>query len=213
LTGGHVLETERLLLRELVPEDVDWMHPIFSDPETMRFYPAPFAVEQTRSWIAWGSGTYASRGFGLWAVVRKDDGVPLGDCGITLQPVEGADLLEVGYHLRRDQWGHGYASEAARAVRDHAFAVLDALTVVSIVAPANVRSRGVASRIHPTMREFVSTRTGETLCLYVSQRTDWLAEGEDSGRTGPGPGIVRDDRRLNSREPGAPRHGLSRRSC
>ena len=116
-----MMETERLLLRRYAMEDFDALYEILSDPETMRHYPAPFDAERVRGWIAWNLDNYEKYGFGLWAVVRKDTGEFIGDCGLTLQNIDGETLPEIGYHIHKKYWRQGYASEAARAVRDWAF--------------------------------------------------------------------------------------------
>jgi RimJ/RimL family protein N-acetyltransferase len=140
----------------------------------MRFYPAPFTREQTEGWVRWGSQHYDTGGFGIWAVVRKEDGLFLGDCGISVQPIDEGDVFEVGYHIRRDCWGRGYATEAARAARDYAFERLGAPVVVSIVDPLNIQSRRVGEKIHVAMREFQWVKTKKTMCLYYTGRADWL---------------------------------------
>jgi ribosomal-protein-alanine N-acetyltransferase len=164
-----IIETERLGLRELSLADLDQLHAIFADPEMMRFYPAPFTRERTEGWIAWAMRGYAERGHGLWAVERKADGLLLGDCGIVAQQIEGQELLEIGYHIRRDQWGQGYATEAARACRDYAFAQLGAQQICSIVDPLNLASRAVAGRVHSAMREFIWQKNNAVMCLYYSK--------------------------------------------
>ena len=115
------IETERLGLREYTPDDFDRLYEIMSDPETMQHYPAPFDAERTKGWIAWNLDNYEKYGFGLWAVVLKETGEFIGDCGITLQNIDGEMLPEIGYHIHRKHWRKGYAGEAARAVRDWAF--------------------------------------------------------------------------------------------
>ncbi len=77
-------------------------------------------------------------GFGLWAVERTVDGAFLGDCGPMLQPVEGELVPEIGYHIVRREWGHGYATEAAVACRDLVLGAFGFSRVVSIVAPENL---------------------------------------------------------------------------
>jgi len=124
-----VLQTERLTLRQVVPEDLELLAPIFADPEMMRFYPEPFTRERTQRWIDWSLGLYATRGHGLWAMLRRADGHMLGDCGLVPQQIEGVELLEIGYHVRRDAWGLGYATEAALACRDYALSQLGAAQV------------------------------------------------------------------------------------
>jgi hypothetical protein len=86
---------------------------VLSDPETMRFYPAPYDRAGVEDWIARGIRRYAEHGHGLWAMVLKASGEMIGDCGLTVQNVDGADEIEIGYHVRRDLWGQGLATEAA----------------------------------------------------------------------------------------------------
>src|SRR2546426_12465828 len=143
-----ILTTERLVLRELTRADAPNLAEVLGDPESMQFYPAPFTDDQIEGWIRWITVSYERNGFGLWGVVLASDGRFLGDCGPMIQPVEGHAELEIGYHIVRAEWGKGYATEAARACRDDAFNRLDAPRVVSIVDPAHVPSRRVASKVH-----------------------------------------------------------------
>lgn len=109
-----ILETPRLILREMTDDDFSALHAILSDPETMRYYPKPYDEAGVCRWIAWCKDSYAKHGFGLWAVILKETGEFIGDCGISLQPIHGQWLPEVGYHIRKDHWRRGYASEAAK---------------------------------------------------------------------------------------------------
>ena len=116
-----MIETERLLLREYTLDDFDALYEIVSDPETMAHYPAPFNEERTRRWIEWNLENYAQYGFGLWAVILKETEEFIGDCGLTLQNIDGEMLPEIGYHIHKKYWRRGFAKEAARAVRDWTF--------------------------------------------------------------------------------------------
>ena len=115
------IETDRLLLRDYTVDDYEALYEIMSDPETMRHYPKPFDEEKTRNWIQWNLDNYRKYGFGLWAVILKDTGAFIGDCGITLQSIDGEMLPEIGYHIHKKHWRKGYGSEAAKAVRDWVF--------------------------------------------------------------------------------------------
>ena len=141
-----VLETERLVLRHLTVDDVDAIFAVIGDPETMRFYPQTFTREDAVGWIARSLERYRRDGYGLFAVVLKSNGEVIGDCGVVRQEIEGESMLEVGYHFRRDHWGHGYATEAARACRGYGFGHLKAEKVVSLILTENVPSRRVAER-------------------------------------------------------------------
>ena len=116
-----MIETPRLLLRNYTLDDFPALYEIMSDPETMQHYPAPFDADRTRNWITWNLDNYERYGFGLWAVVLKETGEFIGDCGITLQNIDGEILPEIGYHIHKKYWRRGFAKEAARAVRNWGF--------------------------------------------------------------------------------------------
>ncbi len=138
------IETNRLFLREYVWADFDALFEIFSDPETMQHYPKPFDGKRTRDWIQWNLDNYQTYGFGLWAIVRKDTGELIGDCGLTLQNIDGQMLPEIGYHVHKKYWRQGFGSEAARAVRDWAFQHTDYDTLYSYMKYTNVGSYSTA---------------------------------------------------------------------
>jgi len=142
----QILETTRVILREFRRDDADALARVISDPETMRFYPAPYDRAGVEEWIARNLQRYAKDGHGLWAMTLKGSGELIGDCGLTVQNVDGADEVEIGYHVRRDQWGQGLATEAARACRDYGFANLPIERIISIIRPENLPSRRVAEK-------------------------------------------------------------------
>ena len=166
-----ILETPRLLLREFVPEDADALARIISDPETMRYYPAPFDRRGVEDWIQRNLRRYASDGFSLWAMVLRESGELIGDCGLIKQVVEGSEEIEIGYHLRRDHWGKGLATEAARAVRDSGFAALKVDRLISLIRPENGPSRRVAERNGMKLWKEVTWRDLPH-CVYAVRRTD-----------------------------------------
>ena len=140
------LETERLLLRPLTRDDVDAIFAIIGDPIAMQYYPRTFTPEDAEKWIDRNLHWYEKDGYGLLAVVLKSSGAVIGDCGLSWQPADDEPVLELGYHLRRDHWGHGYATEAAQACMDYAFRALKADRLVSLIKAENVPSRRVAER-------------------------------------------------------------------
>jgi|SRR5579863_2611508 len=141
-----ILETQRLILRELVPDDVDALARIFLDPETMRFYPMSFDHVAVEEWITRNRRRYANEGHGLWAMVLKPTQELIGDCGLVVQEVDNTNEIEIGYHVRRDHWNQGFATEAARACRDFGFAHLSADRLISLIRPENLPSRCVAEK-------------------------------------------------------------------
>jgi RimJ/RimL family protein N-acetyltransferase len=166
---GVILETARLHLREFVPQDADALARVLGDPVAMQFYPAPFDRKGVEEWIGKNIGRYQRDGHGLWAMVLKDSGELIGDCGCILQEVEGTNHVEVGYHVRRDLWGKGYATEAARACMDYAFTRLGAARVISMIQPGNTQSRRVAEKNGMTCERVVFWR-GYDHCIYAKQK-------------------------------------------
>jgi [ribosomal protein S5]-alanine N-acetyltransferase len=142
----QILETSRLILRVFRPDDADALARVLSDPETMRFYPAPCDRPKVEQWIARQIRRHAEHGLGLWAMILKSSGELAGDCGLTIQDVEGTNEIEIGYHVRRDFWGQGLATEAARACRDLGFARLPVERLISLIRPENLQSRRVAEK-------------------------------------------------------------------
>jgi RimJ/RimL family protein N-acetyltransferase len=166
-----ILETPRVSLREFVPGDADALARIISDPETMRYYPAPYDRRGVANWIERNLQRYANDGFGLWAMVLEESGELIGDCGLTKQVVEGIEEIEIGYHLRRDHWGKGLATEAARAVRDYGFANLKVDRLISLIRPENAPSRRVAERNGMKLWKEVLWHDLPH-CVYAVQRAD-----------------------------------------
>jgi len=194
-----ILETPRLLLREFTPQDADALALVLSDPETMRYYPAPYDRAGVEQWIERNRQRYQRDGVGLWAMELKpappqsnseDAEIPdltasgsaastragapaphelIGDCGIIVQQVEGESLYEIGYHLRRDFWGQGLATEAAMACRDWGLKNLKTSRLISLIRPENLPSRRVAERNGMTVWKEVNWR-GLAHCVYSIER-------------------------------------------
>lgn len=141
-----ILETERLYLRELTQEDYPSLCRILQDEETMYAYEGAFCDTEVQEWLDRQISRYRRWGFGLWAVILKETDQMIGQCGLTMQPWKGEEVLEVGYLLERNFWHRGYATEAARACRDYAFEVLQAKEVCSIIRDTNLASQKVAIR-------------------------------------------------------------------
>lgn len=139
-----IIETERLLLREYTLEDFEALFEIMSDEETMKHYPAPFDEERVKGWIVWNIENYNKYGFGLWAVILKETNEFIGDCGITIQNIDGELLPEIGYHINKMYWRRGFAKEAAKAVRDWVFTNTDYDEIYSYMKYTNVGSYSTA---------------------------------------------------------------------
>ena len=171
--GTDRLESARLVLRRIVPDDLPFFTRLHALPEVARhLYPEgrPRSPEQTAAWLESTLASYEQLALGYLAVLRKEDGALIGRCGLMDLAVEAAEPLrgirrgwfgdgeapvgipltlecELGYTFDPAVWGHGFASEAAGCVRDYARDVLRLSYVVSAILPQNARSRRVAERL------------------------------------------------------------------
>ncbi|MGO4181145.1 GNAT family N-acetyltransferase [Paenibacillus sp. TAF43_2] len=142
-----VIETDRLYLRCYKENDFEGLHAIFSDPETMANYPAPFTVQETQNWIKRNEARYKNDGFGLWGVCLKATDELIGDCGLVKQTIDGTIEVEIGYHINKKYWSNGFASEAAMACKQYGFHHLGLQKLISIIDPNNLASIRVAEKI------------------------------------------------------------------
>ncbi|WP_019230069.1 GNAT family N-acetyltransferase [Sedimentibacter sp. B4] len=141
-----ILETERLYLREMNQEDFPSLCKILQDKDVMYAYEHAFDDDEAQGWLDKQIMRYRQYGFGLWAVILKETGEMIGQCGLTMQDCNNKQVLEVGYLFQKAFWHKGYASEAAIACKKYAFEVLNADEVFSIIRDTNIASQNVAKR-------------------------------------------------------------------
>ena len=143
-----MIETERLLLRPLREANVDELLCIFSDPKVMAsFGGILFDQPQMERWVQRNLDHQAQYGYGLFSVIHKVDGLLIGDCGLEHMELGERSETELGYDFRSDYWNQGLATEAAAAVRDYAFQVLQLPRLVSLIRPGNRASQRVAEKV------------------------------------------------------------------
>ena len=140
------INTERLTVREFTTADLDELAAIYAHPEVLWWEPAPYTREQTQAMLELTLTRYRDEGMAVYAVVLAATGELVGACGPVCREIEGERLPELGWDLARERWGHGYATEAARAVLLHA-AEIRLRGVYSLIMPSNLRSQGVARRL------------------------------------------------------------------
>lgn len=150
---GMILETERLYLREMDQSDFGSLCRILQDEAVMYAYEGAFTESEVQEWLDRQIARYRQYGFGLWASVLKGTDAMIGQCGLTMQPWKGREVLEVGYLFQKDYWHQGYATEAARACIQYAFEKLHADEVCSIIRDTNTASQNVAVRNGLTARD------------------------------------------------------------
>ncbi|MDQ3811877.1 MAG: GNAT family N-acetyltransferase [Chloroflexota bacterium] len=171
------LETERLVLRPLAAADFEAWAEMYADPEFTGSLGYPDPLDRAEAWrmLALVVGHWALRGFGMWAVAeRREPARLIGRIGCH-QP-EGWPDFEVGWGLARPYWGHGYATEGARAALGYAFDVLERPRVISLISPANTRSAAVARRLGERPVERIEFR-GKPTDVWALDRSEWRASG------------------------------------
>lgn len=164
-----ILETSRLRLREFVPQDADTLAAVLGDPVAMQYYLAPFDRTEIDHWIRRNRARYFDPGFGLWAMLLKDSGELIGDCGCFIRELESSVEFELAWHVRRDLWGKGYATEAAQACMQYVFTKLGVDRVISLIRPENLQSVRVAEKNGLTCEKIIFWR-GYDHCIYTKSR-------------------------------------------
>ncbi|MGZ8285960.1 MAG: GNAT family N-acetyltransferase [Allosphingosinicella sp.] len=179
------VETPRLILREWREEDIEPFVRHLNVEPVMRWLggvrtPERQAAAVRERFMAWQE----ARGFTFWAVERRGDGDLLGFCGLKIaddagSPVEGE--LEIGWRLREDSWGQGYAKEAAGASLDFAFGPLAAPWVVALTVAGNAASWGLMERLGMTRRPDLDYEGPDwakgRVIVYRIERRQWTAGG------------------------------------
>ena len=139
----------------------------------MKHYPKPYDKKMTRHWIEWNIQNYQKYGFGIWAVVLKETGEFIGDCGLTIQNIDGELLPEIGYHINKRYWRQGFGSEAARAVRDWTFENTKYDSLYSYMKYTNVESYSTAiSNGMKKIKEYPDEKN-KISYVYAITRDEW----------------------------------------
>jgi len=146
------IETERLRLRRWREADHAPFAALNADPRVLVHLPGPLTREQSDTWIARIEEHFERHGFGLWAVEVRDGAPFVGYVGLAVPRFEAffTPCVEIGWRLAAEHWGHGYATEAARAALAFGFERAGLAEIVSFTVPDNVRSRRVMERIGMT---------------------------------------------------------------
>jgi RimJ/RimL family protein N-acetyltransferase len=141
------LRTERLLLREWRAADREPFAALNADPEVTATRGRALARDESDALADTIERRWRDDGFGLWALERSGDGAFIGFTGLSIPSWAPVPGVEIGWRLARPAWGHGYATEAARAAMAFAFETLELDGLVSFTAAVNTRSRAVMGRI------------------------------------------------------------------
>ena len=143
-----ILETERLLLRRLVPEDLDALHALYSDPIVRQYFPeGTLSLEETREELEWFlNGHPRHPELGLWATIHKESGQFIGRCGLLPWTIDDQFEVEIAYMLGKEYWGQGLATEAAQGIASYAREQLGLTRLICLIDHDNAASIRVAEK-------------------------------------------------------------------
>ncbi len=171
------IETPRVRLRRYVAGEEELVHRLMSDPLVMRYYPESYDLERSRKALNWIFDQYEKYGYSFLALEQKSDDAYLGHVGLLhWDDIDAREDVEVAYMLLPEYWGQGYATEAARACRDWAFAQLGVDRVVSFIDVNNAPSIAVAKRNRMTeLKLLEQNRFNRPIYVYAITRPEWSA--------------------------------------
>ena len=197
-----ILETERLTLRHLEPADLEPLFRLNRDPEMRRYFPDGTRTrEETQEEITWfRAGHPRHPELGLWATVERGTGAFLGRCGLLPWRIDGRDEVELAFLIDKARWREGFATEASRAIVEHARGRLGLSRLICLITPGNAASVRVATKLGMVFEREYTDEYG--LCHIYGRALDDGPSGTKprsaSGTDGP---------RVHGRLPGTARQG------
>ncbi len=156
----------------MTEDDFPALYSVLADSDIMRHYPYTFDEGRVHRWIKKNTERYDIFGFGLWAVVLKETGGMIGDCGLTMQNIDGNILPEIGYHIAKKYQRKGYAKEAAGVVRDWTFANTPFKAVYSYMKKDNIASARTAASIGMKLSGEFTDNEGELSLLFFEKKSN-----------------------------------------
>ena len=168
------IETDRLILREMNKGDLDALYAaMLADPEIMKQQPQLFKKEKVRELISHYIEGYRTFGFGLLAVCLKGTGEMIGECGLTMQLIDGSIKPEIDYHIRRDMRGKGFTNEAAEAVRDWTFCNTTFHEIYLYAKFQNAKTERIAARWGCRLASEFRDGFSDSEKVYVITKNEW----------------------------------------
>jgi RimJ/RimL family protein N-acetyltransferase len=169
-----ILETSRLLLRHPMPEDLDSLYALYSDPEVTRCIPdAPRTYQETQEELEWfGNGHPKFPQLGLWATIYKETNRFIGRCGLLPWTIKGREEVEVAFLLASEYWGNGLGTEVAQGIARYALEQLHITRLICLIDPRNQASIGVARRLGMDLEQELEHELGRCLMYATSRMSD-----------------------------------------
>ena len=157
-----VLETRRMTLRRLLPEDLSALFDLYRDPEVRRYFPdGTLTLDETRQELEWFRRGHPNHPqLGLWAAVERSSGAFLGRCGLLPWEIDGQHEVELAFLIAKARWGEGFATEAAAAIASHARTGLGIQRLICLIMPGNAASIRVAQKSGMTFERELTDEYG-----------------------------------------------------
>lgn len=170
--GKIILETDRLILRHQVLEDLDSLWGLYCNPEITKYIPdAPRSRAQAREELEWHmNGHPRFPELGLWATIHKETGKFIGRCGLLPWTIDNQQEVEVAYTIAQEYWGRGLATEAAQAILHYGFEKLNFSRLISLIDSENIASQKVAEKIGMTFEREARDEMGPFLIYSISKK-------------------------------------------
>jgi ribosomal-protein-alanine N-acetyltransferase len=168
-----ILETERLLMRRLVPADLDDLYALYRDPEIRRYFPeGTLSLDETREELEWFLNGHPDRPeLGLWATIHKPTGAFIGRCGLLPWTIDGVDEVEIAYLIATPWQRQGLGAEAARGLVRYGFETLGLKRLIALVDPGNEASIGTAQKAGLRFRKEMEME-GVRSVVYAIEHAD-----------------------------------------
>jgi [ribosomal protein S5]-alanine N-acetyltransferase len=164
------LETDRLVLRSMRPQDIAQLVSLWTDPDVTRFVGGPRHGDAVRTALEQDLVEAMDDSMDLWPTVEKASGAVVGHCGLLEKEVAGRAEVELVYVLSRAVWGRGYATEIGQALMRLSFDELGVERLVSLIDPDNEASRRVAGKLGMRRASLVARPDGADRELWVIER-------------------------------------------
>lgn len=178
----RILETRRLILRRLLPEDLDSLFALYSDPDVAQYIPdAPRTLEETRVELEWFlNGHPEHPELGLWATIHRETGNFIGRCGLLPGKIDGQSEVEVAYLIDKAYWGQGLGTEVAEAILHHGFEQLHLSRLICLIDRENPASSKVAKNIGMTFEREGKDEKGAFQLYSISKLPDRVSQAGGS---------------------------------
>ncbi len=166
-----ILETNRLVLRRLLPSDLDSLYTLYSDPEVRRYFPeGTLTYDETKEELEWFLNGHPSHPeLGLWATILKENNQFIGRCGLLPWTIDGRAEVEVAYLIAKEYWGQGLGTEAAQGIAQYAFEQLGLSRLICLIDRENEASINVATKIGMTFEKEGEDEKGPFLLYSMSK--------------------------------------------